>query len=184
MAATSDKSDDKQVLSWTGSVNINSGAATSENLAEMFNPGRPMVEPGVAKEKWKIWMDVPEELQKVLRKKMKRIGLDCLKQNAEIVLDLFQDMIIKHVLGMQIHNKTLSRIIRGNPEIDDKSDDPPDIEPIAGKIAKSSLLGQDPWGDKELPAKTPRDSAEEAEESSAYSADQALLNNNNNNIWS
>ena len=165
-------------------MNINSGAATSENLAVMFNPGRPMVEPGVAKEKWKIWMDVPEELQRVLKQKMKRIGLDCLKQNAEIVLDLFQDMIIKHVLDMQIHNKTLSRIIRGNPEIDSKSDDPPDIEPIAGKIAKSSLLGQDPWGDKELPSKEPREGEKDAEASSAYSADQALLKSIQDNVWS
>ena len=60
----------------------------------------------------------------------------------------------------------------------------PDIEPIAGKIAKSSLLGQDPWGDKELPSKTPRDGAENAEESSAYSADQALLKSIQDNVWS
>ena len=75
-----------------------------------------MVEPGVAKEKWKIWMDVPEELRVVLQKKMKKIGLDCLNLNAEIVLDLFQDMIIKHVdsanADSQIHDTTLSRIIR------------------------------------------------------------------------
>ena len=106
-----------------------------------------MYEPGVAKEKLKVWIDIPEELKTVLRKKMKKIGMNCLKKNAEIVLDVFQDMIIKHVLGMQIHDKTLSKIIRGNPEIEKRSDIPPDIEPLAGLVAKSSLLGQDPWGD-------------------------------------
>ena len=143
-----------------------------------------MNEPGVAKKKWKVWMDVPEELQAVLKKKMKKIGLDCLKQNAEIVLDLFQDMIIKHVLKMQIHDKTLSKIIRGNPEFEDKSDVPPDIEPIAGKIAKSSMLGQDPWGDEELPKKTPKEGDTEAEHSSAYSSEQALLKSIQDNTWS
>ena len=114
---------------------------------------------------------------------MKRVGLDCLKQNAEIVLDLFQNMIIKHVLSMQIHDKTLSRIIRGNPDIDNQSDDPPDIEPIAGKITKSSLLGQDPWGDKELPPKTPQKGEEDAEASSAYSAKQGVLKSIQDNAW-
>ena len=114
---------------------------------------------------------------------MKKIGLDCLKQNAEIVLDLFQDMIIKHVLGMQIHDKTLSKILRGNPEIESRSDVPPDLEPIAGQVAKSSLLGQDPWGDKPLPGKTSEEEEETSEVSSAYSSQQALLKSIQDNTW-
>ena len=90
---------------------------------------------------------------------------------------------LEHHLGMQTHNKTLSRIIRGNLEIDSKLDDPPDIEPIADKIVKSSLLGQDPWGDKELPSKTSQKGEEDAEASSEYSAEQALLKSIDN-VWS
>ncbi len=184
MAKAKNSNEDKQILSWTGSVNINSGAATMANLAETFNPRRPMNEPGIAKEKFKVWMDVPEELQRVLKQKMKKIGLDCLKQNAEIVLDLFQDMIIKHVLQMQIHDKNLSKIIRGNPEIEDRSDVPPDIEPIAGKIAKSSLLGRDPWGDEEIPKRVVAAEGETEESVSTYTSEQVLLKAIQDNTWS
>ena len=69
MSKTKEQNNDRRVLSWTGSVNINSGTATASNLAEIFTPGRPMYEPGVAKEKWKVWVDIPEELQTVLKKK-------------------------------------------------------------------------------------------------------------------
>ena len=90
MSKAREQTVDKQSLSWTGSANINSGSATAANLAEIFTPGRPMNEPGVAKERLKVWLDVPEELLTVLKRKMKKIGFDCLKQNAEIVLDLLK----------------------------------------------------------------------------------------------
>lgn len=112
-----------------------------------------MYEPGVAKEKLKVWIDIPEELQIVLRGEMKKNRDELYKENAEIALDVFQDMIIKHVLGMQIYDKIFNKIIRGNPEVENRSDVPPDIEPLAGLVTKSNLLGQDPWGDKELPEK-------------------------------
>ena len=60
----------------------------------------------------KVWMDIPEELSKALRDGMKLIGLECLRHNAEIVLELFEEMVIKHVLGLQIANRTLSKLIR------------------------------------------------------------------------
>ena len=120
---------------------------------------------------------------------MKKIGMNCLKKNAEIVLDVFQDMIIKHVLGMQIQDKTLSKIIRGNPEVEKRSDIPPDIEPLVGLVAKSSLLGQDPWGDKELPEKKAEAAAVEGSEvegsleSPTYTSEQALLKSIQDNTW-
>ena len=176
----------EQTLSWTGSVRAGAGAATAANLAKAFTPGKPMYEPGVEKEKWSVWMDIPLELKTVLEQKMEKIGLDCLQKNAQIVLDLYQEMILKHVLTLQIKDRNLGRLIRGNREIEDQSDSPGDIKLLAGQVAKSSLLGQDPWGDKALPEKSSKEPDEEGEDdtsSSDYSGVQALLKSVQDNTW-
>ena len=172
---------------------MGAGTATAANLARTFTPGTPMYVPGVDKTKWSVWVDVPKELQTVLDQKMSKIGLDCLELNAQIVLDLYQDMIIKHVLSLQIKDKNLGRILRGNPEKEDQSGSPSEIDLIAGKVARSSLLGQDPWGDNELPATAASEAPEgedaddaegRAEKSpSTYSAIQALLKSVQDNVW-
>ena len=92
-----------------------------------------MYEPGVDKAKWSVWLDIPKELQTVFDKKMKKIGLECLEKNAEIVLDLYQDMIIRHVLTLQIKDKHLGKIIRGNPNLENQSDSPPNMDLIASQ---------------------------------------------------
>ena len=176
----------EQTLSWTGSVRAGAGAATAANLAKAFTPGKPMYEPGVEKEKWSVWMDIPLELKTVLEQKMEKIGLDCLQKNAQIVLDLYQEMILKHVLTLQIKDRNLGRLIRGNREIEDQSDSPGDIKLLAGQVAKSSLLGQDPWGDKALPEKSSKEPDEDGEDdasSSDYSGVQALLKSVQDNTW-
>ena len=174
---------DKQALSWTGSANINTGAATAANLAETFTPGRPMNEPGIPKEKFKVWLDVPEKIRVLQRKKMQKIGLNCLKQNADIVLDVFQDIVIEHVLDMQIKDKTLRKILRGNPELENRADASTGIEPVAGQLAKSSALGQDPWGDNKLPQRTSEEGEIVPESSSAYTSEQVLLKGIQDNTW-
>ena len=189
---------DKHILSWTGSVNINAGAATTSNLAKTFTPKRPMYEPGLEKQQHRVWLDMPKELTAALRDGMAKIGNDCLKANAEIVLDLFQEMIIKHVLQMQIKDKHLGKILRGNPEVEDASNAPPDMDLLAGMVAKSSMLGRDPWGDEPLPTdetKEPEDSFEEAVDASAtttttttpkvrvYTEVQAMLKSVQDNTW-
>ena len=145
-----------------------------------------MYEPGVEKEKWSVWMDIPLELKTVLEQKMQKIGLDCLQKNAQIVLDLYQEMILKHVLTLQIKDRNLGKLIRGNREIEDQSDSPGDIKLLAGQVAKSSLLGQDPWGDKALPEKSGKEPDEDTEDgtsSSDYSGVQALLKSVQDNTW-
>ena len=97
--ATNKKSDDTG-LSWTGSVNLSTGTATTSNLAKVFIPTKPMNEPGVDAEQLKVWQDVPEELNRALRDGMKKISTNCLKENAEIVLNLFQEIILKHFLSL------------------------------------------------------------------------------------
>ena len=152
--ATNKKGDDMG-LSWTGSVNLSTGTATTSNLAKVFIPHKPMNEPGVDAEQLKVWHDVPEELNRALRDGMKKISTNCLKENAEIVLNLFQEIILKHVLSLQIQDNQLGKLLRGKRRQENDLGTTSDTMVLAGKVAKSSLLGRDPWGDEELPETAP-----------------------------
>ena len=85
-------------LSWTGSVRFHTGTATASNLATTFHPSVPMNEPGMSKEKVKVLMDVPTELQRQLNEGLDMIGVNCLKGNAEIVLSIYEEIMVEHVL--------------------------------------------------------------------------------------
>ena len=174
------------MLTWTGRINSNAGTTTSANLARMFTPRTPMYEPGVELQQLRVWMDIPEELATALRDGMEKIAPECLRRNAEIVLDIFQEIIVKHVLSMQIQNRTYGRIIRGNPSTETESSDPPSAIRLAGVVAKSSLLGRDPWGDKALPVKPAgedEETAEGAETAPVYTEIQALLKSVQDTTW-
>ena len=176
------KNMDKRVLTWTGSVNSNTGATTASNLAQMFTPKRPMYEPGVELQQLKIWMDIPVELATALREGMRKIDPECLRRNAEIVLDIFQEIIMKHVAALQIKDRTFRRIIRGNPSAESTEN----VGKLAGVVAKSSLLGQDPWGDKALPALPPSEESatdKDAEPAPVYSEVQAVLKSVQDTTW-
>ena len=61
-------------------------------------------------DKWKqsnalIWADVPESLTKRLDTKNQRIGVQCLKENAEAILRFFEADICEHVVSMQLRDK-------------------------------------------------------------------------------
>ena len=174
------------MLTWTGRINSNAGTTTSANLARMFTPRTPMYEPGVELQQLRVWMDIPEELATALRDGMEKIAPECLRRNAEIVLDIFQEIIVKHVLSMQIQNRTYGRIIRGNPSTETESSDPPSAIRLTGVVAKSSLLGRDPWGDKALPVKPAgedEETAEGAETAPVYTEIQALLKSVQDTTW-
>ena len=169
---------DNRVLTWTGSVNSNAGATTPANLAKLFTPKRPMYEPGVELRQLEVWMDIPVELATALKDGLQKIGSDCLTRNAEIVLSLFQKMIIKYVLGLQMKNRTFGRIVRGNPVAEEKSGDPASQNELAELVAKSRMLGQGPVGDKALPTNLTRKestSDAEAEATPTYTEVQVLL---------
>ena len=61
-----------------------------------------MYEPGVELRQLRVWMDIPEELDTAIKQGMEKINSECLTQNAEVVLVVFQEIILKHVLSM--HN--------------------------------------------------------------------------------
>ena len=52
---------------------------------------------------------------------------------------------------MQIKDTHLGKILCDNPEVEDASNTPPDMDILADMVDKSSMLGRDPWGDESLP---------------------------------
>ena len=168
-------------MSWAGSANLASSAVTSDNLASTFHPRKPMQTPGSDPEQIRVWADIPEDLQKQLSGGMAKIGPDCLKKNAETVLGIFEEIMLKHVLSNQIQNKALSRLMRGNPSLADDSDEAASTSTLAGKVARSSLLGRDPWGDEALP----RDGgdAEEGDAVTLYTEVQSMLKSVQDQTW-
>ena len=87
-----------------------------------------------------------------------------------MILKMYEDACLKHVVKLQIKDKTFSMFVRGNPTLE--RDNPELQEPSKG-IVKSSLLGQDPWGDEPIPSEEDQDD----EEAYAYTKVQILLKN-------
>ena len=71
----------------------------------------------------------------------------------------FEDICLRHVIQQEIAGKTLSKLLERNPAIETKDPESGKKLTAKGLIAKSSIIGQDPYGDKALPEMT----AEEGE---------------------
>ena len=125
---------------------------TSKNLGKRFTPHVPMRPANIKPERIKVWLDIPKELKTMLDAGTINIGTTCLKENAELVISLFEDLCLQHVVSMQIQDKTLSKLIRGDSAIELANPESHVLEEPDKRIAKSSLLGQDPWGDKAVPS--------------------------------
>ena len=136
---------------WTGTT-LGNQTPTAANLARAFTPTMPMCSPNMDPEHMVVLMDVPEDLQNALNKGMKKIDLDCLRENAEMVLQLFESICLQHVLDGQINDKVLRRLTQRDPSVEkDNADKSKQLAPKS-KIARSSIIGRDPWGDESLPA--------------------------------
>ena len=72
-------------------------------------------------------------------------------ENAQLVIGLYEDICLRHVIDMQIQDKTLSKLMRPNRVIESSNPDEHGQDEPGKRVARSSLLGQDPWGDKEVP---------------------------------
>ena len=58
-----------------------------------------MYTPGTNTDRLVVLLDVPKKLEQALAKGMKKIGPRCLRENAEVVLKIFEDMCLEHVVG-------------------------------------------------------------------------------------
>ena len=135
-------------FTWTGAASMRRQMhPNGANLARTFTPCRPMGIDGMKPEQMWVLQDVPPALKKNLKDGMKRIGPNCLRQNAEIFLRIYEDICIEHVLSKIPRTKTFEKLIQSNPDnLDGGSIHTPNCA-----LVRSSMLGQDPWGDKPLP---------------------------------
>ena len=104
----------RQLSSWVGSA-FKRVAPTTDNLFRSFTPRVPMGVPGTSREKRLVEMDVPPKLQQQLDKGLLLIGDDCLKENAEYVLEVFQTIILEWVISKEVSDKRLRKILANNP---------------------------------------------------------------------
>ena len=142
----------------------------SENIAEHFTPEVPMKPAGMPEERARHWQDVPKDVASMIKNGLLNIGNTCLKPNAKLILEIYEEACLNHVVAMQIKDKTFSALVRGNLALERAN--PALQKPSKGSIVKSSLLGQDPFGDEPIPLESDGE-----DEDATYSKVQALLKN-------
>ena len=137
----------RQLNSWVGST-FRRAAPTTNNLYRSFTPHVPMGVSGTSREKRIVEMNVPQKLKKQLNKGLPLIGDDCLRENAAYVLDVYETICLEHVIASQVADRTLRRVLANNPVLEQQ--DPEAVGQLTAdsRIARSSYLGQDPYGDK------------------------------------
>ena len=70
---------------------------------------------------------------------------DTLRANAETVLAFYEKDIVEHVMSSQVPTKELKKLLLRSSKIKP-------TEGMSTSVSKSSLLGKDPFGQKEIPA--------------------------------
>jgi len=165
---------------WNGGVGA---GLTPSNLARVFTPTRPMYAPGTDPRVFRVKGDIPIPLKEALADNLKPIGPDCLRSNAKVCLEVYEDICLKHVLGKQLNSKDLRRLMQMDPRLQQTDEYQEGVTTRC--VARSSLLGRDPWGDGKLPQPKKRssdgdsegaDGDEDAEGDNAmYTSEQLLL---------
>ena len=124
-------------LRWAGS------AANTNSLADpnsTFDPSLPCVSGEEAARDALVMADVPKKLIERLEKKPQEIGPDCLYENAESILRFFEEDIVLHVVRQEVKDKRVYKLLQRG---EDDTSGPPDVS----RIARSSYLGKNPFGD-------------------------------------
>ena len=124
-------------LRWAGSA-ANANSLADPNSA--FDPTLPCASGEDAARDALVMADVPKKLIKRLEKKPQEIGPNCLYENAESILRFFEEDIVLHVVQQEVKNKRVYKLLQRG---EDEASDLPDM----ARIAKSSYLGKDPFGD-------------------------------------
>ena len=87
-----------------------------------------------------VMADVPKHLVERLEKKPQEIGPNCLFENAESILRFYEEDIVLHVVKQEVKDKRVYELLqRGENDTGGPAD--------MSRIARSSYLGKDPFGD-------------------------------------
>ena len=129
---------------WTGVDRFQN--PTMNNLAQWFTPNVPICGPEYDPEKMQILADVPVKLKLAIKDGMKRVDIDCIKQNAQFVFHFYETICVEHVLEMQMQQRHVRRLVQRNPNASES--EARALVP-EGRLARSSLIGQDICGDSQ-----------------------------------
>ena len=125
-------------LRWAGN------AANANSLADpnaTFDPTLPCASGEDAAIDALVYADAPKRLMERLEKKPQRIAPDCLFENAESILRFYEEDNVLHVVQQEVKDKRVYRLLqRGEDEASETAD--------MARIARSSYLDKDPFGDK------------------------------------
>ena len=151
--------DNSMRITWAGKGYTPSSLAVGGE----YDPRIPLV--SVEKDRTQddiVWNDVPRQLEQRLQAGMSKIELDCIAENAEAVLTFYENDILEHVVGQEANSKQLRKLL-ARDAVTEKIDPAEFKAQIGAKLAKSSYLGKDLFGDKPLPEEL----YEDAEDSSS-----------------
>ena len=156
--------------SWAGSK-LRRLTPITTNLHRTFTPQVPMDVPGSSREKRLVESDVPPKLQAELDKGLKQIGEDCIRENAEFLLDMYENICLEHVVGLQVSDRLLRKVLASNPILEKGNPLLADKLTAGSRITRSSLLGQDPFGDQPLVTKKSSDKKSESVDPNSDASD-------------
>ena len=136
-----------------------------------YNPRIPLISAGSdSTQDEMVWADVPVKLGQRLKDGMEKIAMDCLAENAEAVLTFYEQDILEHVVGLQANSKQLRKLLARDAAVE--TGDPEKYRAQAGsRLAKSSYLGKDPFGDKPLPEELCQAGGEEGSSTEGSASD-------------
>ena len=127
-------------LRWAGTV-ANENSLADPNAT--FDPTLPCASGENAARDAIVYADAPKSLIKRLDKKPQEISPNCLYENAESILRFYEEDIVLHVVKQEVKDKRVYKLLQRG---EDDTTEPADM----ARIAKSSYLGKDPFGDKPL----------------------------------
>ena len=111
------------------------------NSAVAFDPSLPCASGDEDARDAIIYADEPKKLIKRLQDKPQEIDVDSMYERAKGIFRLYENDIVEHVIKQEVKDKRVQMLLQRG---EDMAGAPVDL----ARIAKSSYLGQDPFGDK------------------------------------
>lgn len=139
-------------MAWAGTAHSQSYASTPQAMAKAFNASVPM---RVRQDKHEqgddlVRADQPEDLRAALKAGLQVIHPAVLRGNAVLLLEWFEHVIIEHILERQADDKALAYLTRRDTVVEAEDPGMRGKRYGGGRLAKSSLIGRDPFGEKKL----------------------------------
>ena len=141
-------------MAWAGTAHSQEQALHEPHaIAQAFNANVPMRirqgKPEVGDEA--VRADQPDDLRIALKAGLSTIHPAVLRENAELLLEWYEHVIIEHILGRQADDKALAYLLRRDPEVEASNPEAKGKRYGNSRLSKSSWIGRDPFGEEVPP---------------------------------